>query len=72
METTIYGICGQYGELALALIGVCAAVAALLPAPGEQSGKAYRWIYRIINLIAVNAGHARNATAPKPDSKPHE
>ena len=72
MDQTIYQLCGQYGELVLALIGVCAAVAALLPAPGEQSGKAYQWIYRIINLIAVNAGHARNATAPRQDSKPQE
>ena len=65
MEQTIYQICGQYAELVLALIGVCAAVAALLPAPSEQSGKWYRWLYRIINLIAVNAGHAKNASAPK-------
>ena len=58
---TFIGQFGQYGELVLALIGVCAAVAALIPAPGEKSGPAYRIFYRILNTIAVNVRHARNA-----------
>ena len=58
---TFIGQFGQYGELVLALIGVCAAVAALVPAPGEGSGKAYRIFYRVLNLIAANVRHARNA-----------
>lgn len=53
---------GQYSELVLALIGVCAAVAALIPAPGEQSGKAYQIFYRILNTLAANVRHARNAS----------
>ena len=52
---------GQYSELVLALVGVCAAVAALIPAPGEKSGTAYRIFYRILNTIAANVRHARNA-----------
>lgn len=52
---------GQYGELILALMGVCAAVAALMPAPDGKSGKAYRIFYRILNFVAVNVAHARNA-----------
>lgn len=58
---TFIGQFGQYGELVLALIGVCAAVAALIPAPGEKSGPAYRIFYRVLNTIAVNVRHARNA-----------
>lgn len=58
---TFIGQFGQYSELVLALIGVCAAVAALIPAPGEKSGAAYRIFYRILNTIAVNVRHARNA-----------
>ena len=58
---TFIGQFGQYSELVLALIGVCAAVAALIPAPGEKSGPAYRIFYRILNTIAVNVRHARNA-----------
>ena len=60
---------GQYGELILALIGVCAAVAALIPAPGEKSGPAYRIFYRILNTIAVNVRHARNAGDNDGDKK---
>ncbi|MBO4311655.1 MAG: hypothetical protein J5828_01495 [Desulfovibrionaceae bacterium] len=66
----LIGQMGNYGELVLALIGVCAAVAALLPAPGEKDGKVYRAIYTGLNFLAVNFGHARNATAPKAENKP--
>ena len=68
----IYGLLGQmggYGELALALIGVCAAIAALLPAPKDGDGKGYRALYQVLNLLAANVRHAKNATAPKPDDK---
>ena len=60
--STFAGSFGQYSELILALIGVCAAVAALIPAPGEQSGKAYQIFYRILNTLAANVKHAKNAT----------
>ena len=61
MEEIITEICGSYAGLALSLMGVCAAVAALLPAPSEQSGTAYRVLYKLLNLLAVNVGRAKNA-----------
>ena len=61
MEDLITEICGSYAGLVLSLMGVCAAIAALLPAPSEGSGAAYRAVYRVLNILAVNVGRARNA-----------
>ena len=61
MEDIIMQFFGDYAPLALAVIGVCAAVAALLPTPGEKSGKIYRALYAALNLLAVNVGKAKNA-----------
>ena len=65
---TFAGLFGQYSELVLAIIGVCAAVAALLPAPGAEAGKWYRLVYRIINALAANVRHARNAAQEAPQA----
>ena len=54
----------QTGTLALivtALGGLCALIAAFLPAPGEKSGRAYRVIYTVVNWIGCNVGKAQNA-----------
>ena len=61
MEELLNEIFGSFAGLALSLMGVCAAVAALLPAPTGTSGTAYRVLYRVLNLLAVNVGRARNA-----------
>ncbi|WP_273524129.1 hypothetical protein [Mailhella massiliensis] len=61
MEEMIMDVCGEYAALVFALMGVCAAVAALLPAPSTESGKAYRVLYRLLNVLAVNVGRAKNA-----------
>ena len=61
MDATLLALFGDYAELAFAVIGVCAAVAAMLPAPGEDSGIVYRAVYGLLNFLAVNFGHARNA-----------
>ena len=61
MEQLISDMFGSYAGLVLSLMGVCAAVAALLPAPGEKSGAIYRAVYAAPNLLAVNVGKARNA-----------
>ena len=54
----------QTGTLALivtALGGLCALIAAFLPAPDEKSGRAYRVIYTVVNWIGCNVGKAQNA-----------
>lgn len=61
MEEIINGIFGSYAGLVLSVMGVCAAVAALLPAPSEESGVLYRVLYRVLNVLAVNLGRAKNA-----------
>ncbi len=44
-----------------AAVTVCAAAAAVLPAPREDSGKIYRAAYRVIQWVALNLGKAKNA-----------
>ncbi len=61
MEEVISDIFGSYAGLVLSIMGVCAAVSALLPAPSETSGTLYRVIYRVLNVLAANVGRARNA-----------
>ena len=54
----------QTGTLALvvtALGGLCALVAAFLPAPGEASGRLYRCFYKAVNWLGCNVGKAKNA-----------
>lgn len=61
MTDFINDVFGSYAGLVLSLMGVCAAVSALLPAPSESSGAWYRVIYRVLNFFAVNFGKAKNA-----------
>lgn len=61
MEEIISELFGSYAGLVLAIIGVCAAVSALLPAPTEDSNVVYRWVYKVLNWLAMNIGKAKNA-----------
>lgn len=65
MEQAILELFGDYGQLALAVIGVFAALATLLPAPAEDGGKVYRVFYKTVNWLAMNFGHASNASDTK-------
>ena len=40
-------------------------IATALPAPGANDGTAYRIVYGLLNKVALNVGHATNASAPK-------
>ena len=61
MEELISELFGSYAGLVLAIMGVCAAVAALLPAPSADSNVVYRVLYKLLNVLAVNVGKAKNA-----------
>lgn len=61
MEAFINDLFGSYAGLVLSLMGVCAAVAALLPAPAEGGSVIYRVLYKLLNVLAVNVGKAKNA-----------
>jgi hypothetical protein len=47
------------------VVTICAAIAVVLPAPKEESNVVYRFIYRIIQWVALNLGKAKNTTDPK-------
>ena len=47
-----------------AAVGVFAAIAAALPPPGATSSLGYRLAYAVVNAVALNLGHAKNASAP--------
>lgn len=61
MEQFIIDTCGQYAELVFALIGVCAAVATLLPVPVEGGNIVYKVFYKVFSVLAANFGRAKNA-----------
>lgn len=61
MEEIISEIFGSYAGLVLSLMGVCAAVAALLPAPSADSNVVYKAVYKVLNWLAMNIGKAKNA-----------
>lgn len=58
----ITDLCKDWAPLVLSIIGVFAAVATLIPAPKEDSNKAYKIFYSVLSWIAMNFGHAKNAT----------
>ena len=61
MEQLINDIFGSYAGLVLSLMGVCAAVCALLPAPAEDASTVYKVVYKVLNWIAMKIGKAENA-----------
>ena len=61
MEELITDLFGTYAGLVLSIMGVCAAVAALLPAPTEDSNVVYKAVYKVLNWLAMNIGKAKNA-----------
>lgn len=68
MDALIH-LCGEYGELVLAILGVFAAIATFIPAPKEDSSKFYRFIYTVLSWLACNVGKAKNADTAKPTIK---
>ncbi len=45
-------------------VTLAAAVATQMPAPGPADGGFYKMTYGILQWVALNKGHATNATAP--------
>ena len=54
---------GPYLPYVAALGVCCAAIATVLPPPKSTTG-AYALVYKAVNYIGLNLGHARNATDP--------
>lgn len=55
----------QYVPYITAAIAIAAAIAMVLPPPDAGSNKGYVALYRVIQSIALNFGHAKNATDPQ-------
>lgn len=67
LMTAISGIpgVGPFLPYLTALVAVMAAVAPFVPPPGADAGVVYVTVYRVVNAVALNFGHAKNATDPK-------
>lgn len=48
----------------MAVVAVCAALAPMLRPPTQPASGVYPVLYAAVNFIALNFGHAKNATAP--------
>lgn len=57
--TVISGAYTQYGAAILQVIGGAAAIAAVTPNKVDDS--IFAWIYKIIDIIGMNWGRAKNA-----------
>jgi hypothetical protein len=54
----------QYLQYLLAVGGCCSVIAAVLKPPVAGATGWYPAVYTIVNFLAVNFGHARNASSP--------
>lgn len=61
--TSIPGI-GPYLPYIMAAVSICAVICTIMPPPTSKSPKAYMIFYGVINWVALNLGHAKNAEAP--------
>ena len=48
----------QYAQIATCVIAAAAAIAAVTPTPADDS--ALLWMRRILDVIGLNIGHAKN------------
>jgi hypothetical protein len=53
----------------LGAVALCAALAPFLPAPKSDAG-VYAALHGVVNFVALNLGHAKNASAPNATPKP--
>lgn len=49
-----------------ATVAFASALAAALPPPAMPASGVYPIVYALVNFVAVNFGHAKNASAPGP------
>ncbi len=46
-------------------VTICAAVAVVLPAPKDGGNVIYKWLYYVVQWMALNVGRAKNASTAK-------
>jgi hypothetical protein len=55
----------EYVPYITCVIAIAAAIAIVLPPPDQGSNKGYVVLYRAVQSVALNFGHAKNATDPQ-------
>lgn len=63
LTTILSSIPGQYTVYISVFVAVCAALSTSLPAPTKTTGF-YFYLYKAVNFIGLNFGHAKNANTP--------
>ena len=61
----------EYLAYVTGAVAVCGVLATMLRAPGDTSPQWYRVVYRTVNSVALNFGHAKNAV-PAPVEAPKQ
>lgn len=56
----INDIFGSWAGVVLALIGIFAALATIIPAPSASSGWIYKGFHALVSWLACNFGQAKN------------
>lgn len=64
MDSLLALIPTQYLPYVTAAISIAAVICVIMPAPKKASGP-YYLLYQAVNWIALNAGHAKNLSAPE-------
>jgi hypothetical protein len=54
----------QYLHYVTAAVAVCSALSAIIPAPTPAAPAWWARVYGAVNFVAINLGHAKNASAP--------
>lgn len=68
--TTIFPALAPYAGVAAGAIAICSAVSTMLPAPAANASGFYPVVYKTLNFVALNMGHATNAGAVHPEPAP--
>lgn len=61
LVTFLSGLGGGWAVAVAFVCALCAAVAIILPAPKADANVLWRFVYRLVNVLAGNVGKAKNA-----------
>ena len=60
LVTFLSGLGGGWAVAVAFVCALCAAVAIILPAPKADANVLWRFVYRLVNVLAGNVGKAKN------------
>ncbi len=59
----------QYGVYVTCLCAGCAAICTLWKAPDEKANTLVKFVYKVVNLLGMNVGKAKNADDAEKEKK---